>query len=210
MNFSSVPISFFSCEIEQPDLNVREKILLLIDAWQEAFGGPRGRYPQYYAAYNELRGVKQEVIVDLVDQCRSYQTRVMLLVNNTVDEGLLFQGLALNDDLQRVLRQHDDIAKGIPAAGERDRETPVVPRANINHANIKHEDDESEDDFTQLAHSSHEYNLLRWWLHIIRSCAVANENGREISQRRPILTLLAAILSQHTCTLLCENDGGNP
>lgn len=28
---------------------------MLIDAWQEALGGPRGMYPQYYAAYNELR-----------------------------------------------------------------------------------------------------------------------------------------------------------
>ncbi|XWS23654.1 hypothetical protein CRYUN_Cryun28dG0033600 [Craigia yunnanensis] len=208
---------------KKPDLNVREKILILIDTWQEAFGGSRGRYPQYFAAYNELlaagvefppreensvplftppqthpvthhpasayedaaieaslqsdasdlslpeiqnaggladvlmeilsvldpktpEAVKQEVIVDLVDQCRSYQKRVMLLVNNTIDEDLLCQGLALNDSLQRVLRRHDDILKGNTAATGAVAETPVVPLVNINH-----EDDESEDEFAQLA-----------------------------------------------------------
>lgn len=210
---------------KKPDLNVREKVLILIDTWQEAFGGSRGRYPRYYAAYDELKragvefppraensvplftpprtqpiahsasayedaaveasmqndvsglslaeiqsarglanvlmemldalnplnheGVKEEIIVDLADQCRSYQKRVMFLVNTTTDEGLLCQGLELNDDLQRVLSRHDDIAKvgakavsGVPAAY-------AVPLANVNH-----EGDESEDDFAQLARRS--------------------------------------------------------
>ncbi|XP_059630610.1 TOM1-like protein 3 isoform X2 [Cornus florida] len=214
---------------KKPDLNVREKILILIDTWQEAFGGLRGRYPQYFAAYNELKaagvefppreenrvplftppqtqpvvqpvvhpassyeeaavqaslqsdasglslveiqnaegladvlmemlgaldpqnceGVKQEVIVDLVDQCRSYQKRAVILVNSTADEDLLCKGLALNDNLQRVLRRHDDIAEGTPSVGVGTRETPVAPLLIVNH-----EDDESEDDFAQLAHRS--------------------------------------------------------
>lgn len=210
---------------KRPDLSVREKILILIDAWQEAFGGPSGVFPQYYAAYNELKaagvefppreensvpfftppqtqpivnsaaefddaaiqaslqsdasdlsvleiknaqgladvltemlsalnpkdpeGVKEEVIVDLVDQCRSYQKRVMLLVNSTADEELLGLGLALNDSLQRVLLQHDNIAKGTANSGAREVETPVLPLVHVNH-----EDDESEDDFGQLAHRS--------------------------------------------------------
>ncbi|EXC32443.1 TOM1-like protein 2 [Morus notabilis] len=213
---------------KKPDLNVREKILILIDTWQEAFGGPTGRYPQYHAAYNELRaagvefppreensvpfftppqtqpiippdteyndaaiqaslqsvasglslseiknsqgladvltdmlgaldpknseGVKDEVIVDLVDQCRSYQKRVMLLVNNTEDEELLFQGLALNDSLQRVLARHDEIAKGSPTTSTQGTASSVV-------LNVNHEDDEPEDEFAQLAHRSSRDNL---------------------------------------------------
>ncbi|KAL0904063.1 hypothetical protein M5K25_026134 [Dendrobium thyrsiflorum] len=180
---------------KNPDIHVKEKILVLIDTWQEAFGGSRARYPQYYVAYQELlrlgavfpqrsersapiftppqtqpltsyppnlrntnhgedlpessapppdfptlsvteiqnargimdvlaemlnaldpgnrEGLRQEVIVDLVEQCRSYKQRVMQLVNSTSDEELLSQGLTLNDDLQRVLAKHDAIAAGI-------------------------------------------------------------------------------------------------
>ncbi|CAA2946081.1 TOM1 2 [Olea europaea subsp. europaea] len=218
---------------KKPDLNVREKILILIDTWQEAFGGPGGRFSQYYAAYNELKSagvefpprgenseqvfaplhthpieysasayeeaaasayeeaavqaslqsdssgfslpeiqnaerlvnvlmemlraldpknpqsVKDEVIIDLVEQCHSYQKRVTVLVNNTVDEDLLLKGLALNDNLQHVLSKHDEIAGGTTTVALGTTETPAAPLLNVNH-----EDNESEEDFAQLAHRS--------------------------------------------------------
>ncbi|XP_062229462.1 TOM1-like protein 9 [Phragmites australis] len=179
---------------KKSDPRVKEKVLVLIDTWQEAFGGPRARYPQYFATYHELvragaefpkrserpaplfngqsqaaknmrspdqqdeaessaandfpalsmseiqnargimdvlaemlnaldpgnrEGLRQEVIVELVDQCRTYKQRAVQLVNATSDEELMSQGLALNDDLQRVLAKHDAIAAGIAVRVEK-------------------------------------------------------------------------------------------
>ncbi|CAD5167791.1 unnamed protein product [Musa acuminata subsp. malaccensis] len=184
------------------DSHVKKKILILIDTWQEVFGGQRARYPQYYAAYQELlragvvfpqksersspvcarpqarplrshpppvrspefqnkargssitpavpvlrlneienargimdvlaemlnaldpvnrEGLKQEVFVDLVGQCRTYRQRVVHLVNTTSDEELLSQGLSLNDDLQNVLAKHDAIAAGTAVHDEKQK-----------------------------------------------------------------------------------------
>lgn len=197
---------------KQPDLHVKEKVLILIDTWQEAFGGPRARYPQFYGAYQELlrigavfpqrseqsapvftppqthplasypqnirnpessqeaadssaeaeypalslteiqnargimdvlaemlsaldpenkEGLKQEVIVDLVEQCRTYKQRVVHLVNSTTDESLLCQGLALNDELQRVLAKHEAISSGTSVKVEKPKSEPPQPLVNV-------------------------------------------------------------------------------
>ncbi|XVF48533.1 hypothetical protein PTKIN_Ptkin03bG0198300 [Pterospermum kingtungense] len=196
---------------KKPDFNVKEKILSLIDTWQEAFGGARARYPQYYVAYQELlragavfpprtersaplftppqtqplssypqnirnsdqqgvaessaesefpalslteiqnargimdvltemlsaidpgnkEGLRQEVIVDLVEQCRTYKQRVVHLVNSTSDESLLCQGLALNDDLQRVLAKHESIASGTYSQADKTKPEPARELVNV-------------------------------------------------------------------------------
>lgn len=48
--------------ILQTDMHVRDKVLVLLDSWQEAFGGPGGKYPQYYWAYEELRVSNSDVM----------------------------------------------------------------------------------------------------------------------------------------------------
>jgi hypothetical protein len=40
---------------KKADMRVRDRVLVLLDSWQHAFGGSRGRYPQYYMAYHELQ-----------------------------------------------------------------------------------------------------------------------------------------------------------
>ncbi|PSR91792.1 TOM1-like protein [Actinidia chinensis var. chinensis] len=198
---------------KKPDFHVKEKILILIDTWQEAFGGPRARYPQYYASYQELlragavfpqrnessapvftpqqtqpltsypqnirtpehrqevvessseaefptlsmteiqnargimdvlaemltaldpgnkEGLRQEVIVDLVEQCRTYKQRVVHLVNSTSDEALLCQGLLLNDELQRLLANHEAIASGPGTSVQTEKPKPEPVRALVN------------------------------------------------------------------------------
>ncbi|XP_022733763.1 TOM1-like protein 6 isoform X2 [Durio zibethinus] len=237
---------------KKADMLVRDKILALLDSWQEAFGGPGGKHPQYYRAYDELRrsgvvfpkrssdaapifalpatratlnhpgygmpsnssrrldetmateieslslssldsmrdvnellsdmllavnpsdsvAVKDEVIVDLVNRCRSNQKKLMQMLTTTGDEELLARGLELNDGLQSLLAKHDAIASGsllpiqVTSVSSKPTEastsnksnevknsnpapniSPPAPVATVTRSQI----DEEEDDFAQLA-----------------------------------------------------------
>ncbi|CAA6654662.1 unnamed protein product [Spirodela intermedia] len=202
---------------KKTDMQVRDKILVLLDSWQEAFGGPGGKYPQYYAAYVELRqygvqfpqrspdaapmftppvihplprhphlsdldsirrvtellsdmlqavnvndsaAVKDDVIVDLVGQCRDNQKKLVHLVNTTGDEELLAQGLVINDSLQILLAKHDAIASNRPLPIEASPSapgpsTPTVPKttASRHSQDVEEEEEEDDDEFSQLARS---------------------------------------------------------
>ncbi|CAL4908684.1 unnamed protein product [Urochloa decumbens] len=216
------------------DMQVRDKALLLLDSWQEAFGGPGGKYPQYYWSYIELKrsgvifprrpvdappiftppathqaygsprypsgslneritsdvetlsfeglnnirnatellrdmvnalnpadrmAVKDEIITDLVNQCRSNQQKLMQFVSSTGDEELLKQGLEINDGLQSVLAKHDAIASGSPLPIETPRReelhkedpNPQPSTAPIPHDNKAQVEDDEDDEFAQIA-----------------------------------------------------------
>ncbi|EFH49254.1 hypothetical protein ARALYDRAFT_486890 [Arabidopsis lyrata subsp. lyrata] len=176
------------------DFEVRNRILLLLDTWNEAFSGVPCKYPHYNWAYQELKGcgvtfpqrskeaplmlappppvthsssssmnlmsigsfrrldetmateieglslsslesmrnvmdlvndmvqavnpsdksaVKDELIVDLVEQCRSNQKKLIQMLTTTAHEDVMTRGLELNDSLQVVLARHDAIASGV-------------------------------------------------------------------------------------------------
>ncbi|KAL3617398.1 hypothetical protein CASFOL_037719 [Castilleja foliolosa] len=199
---------------KKADMHVRDKILTLIGSWHDAFGGPRGRYPQYLMAYEDLRrsgvnfpqrppdaapiftppvthpissqpqpgygmpsssstrldevmaadgnlsssslnsmrdvldlltdmlqavdpsdrlAMKDEVIIDLVEQCRANQKKLIQLLASTGDEELLGQGLDLNDSLQIVLARYDSIASGSPMPPTPEVKNDIVPRAPEKH-----------------------------------------------------------------------------
>ncbi|KAK8948341.1 hypothetical protein KSP39_PZI005643 [Platanthera zijinensis] len=90
-------------------------------------------------------GVKQQVIVELVEQCRLYRQRVVHLVNSTSDEELLLHCLSLNDDLQNVLAKYDSLATGV-SNKEPKKQKSLQALVDIDVLYNKNQDDNNESD----------------------------------------------------------------
>ncbi|KAE8700412.1 Detected protein of unknown function [Hibiscus syriacus] len=141
---------------KKPDFYVKEKVLTLIDTWQEAFGGARARYPQYFVAYQDLlragsvfppRSERSSPVFTppQTKPLSSYPPNIQNSDRQEMtesseepefptlrDESLLCQGLALNDDLQRVLAKHEELASGTSSQADITKHEPARELANVN------------------------------------------------------------------------------
>ncbi|KAI3732591.1 hypothetical protein L1987_63797 [Smallanthus sonchifolius] len=73
----------------------------------------------------DRRAMKDEVIVDLYDQCRSNQKKLGQTLSSTTDEEILRRGIQFNDILQYIIEKYDAIASGSPV--------PVKPPSLLTH-----------------------------------------------------------------------------
>ncbi|KAJ4786078.1 Target of Myb protein 1 [Rhynchospora pubera] len=111
---------------------------------------------------SDSEAVKDEVISDLVNQCRLNEKKLMAFINCTNDEKLLEESLHLNDKLQSLLAKHDAIASGstLPLQTEKE-DTPPTPVlttpvavtsiSQVSDAVAGEEEEEEDDEFAQLA-----------------------------------------------------------
>ncbi|KAK8958664.1 hypothetical protein KSP40_PGU020353 [Platanthera guangdongensis] len=99
------------------------------------------------------QGDKQQVIVELVEQCRLYRQRVVHLVNSTSDEELLLHCLSLNDDLQNVLAKYDSLATGV-SNKEPKKQKSLQALVDIDVLYNKNQDDNNESDQRSSASGS--------------------------------------------------------
>ncbi|KAG2404549.1 TOM1-like protein [Vigna angularis] len=87
---------------------------------------------------SDRAAVKEEVIIDLVDRCRTNQKKLMQMLTTTGDEELLGQGLELNDITQSLLARHDAIASGtpFPIQGASSNTVPNEAQCSLDQSNI--------------------------------------------------------------------------
>ncbi|KAK1437165.1 hypothetical protein QVD17_02951 [Tagetes erecta] len=128
--------------------------------------------------------MKDEVIVDLYDQCRSNQTKLGQALSSTNDEEILRQGIHLNDTLQYIIDKHDAIASG--------SQRPVIRPTSLAHQQVR-----------QMGRT--EVNPES---SIIASTSISNEIQEEPFGSAPLasrLVLKRTVLRNETQTVVSQN-----
>eukprot|EP00250_Pteridium_aquilinum_P006103 c16084_g1_i1 orf=303-2141(-) len=119
----------------------------------------------------DKQAVHDDLITQLVEQCVTNQKITRQLVNSTLDENLLCQGLALNDDIQQVLARHSAIVSRSSRPAEL---TLGSPRGLVVY---DQEDDETEEELLRLVHRSSSKSS--------RSSLSSQENGLQSNTHYP-------------------------
>ncbi|KAI3954434.1 hypothetical protein MKW92_001929 [Papaver armeniacum] len=89
----------------------------------------------------DKEGLKQDVLVDLVAQSRSYKQRLVHLINTASDEELIRRGLSLNDELHQILAKYQSMVSG--TAVQTEKPDPDAPLMDIKDLIVTTEDEGS-------------------------------------------------------------------
>lgn len=83
-----------------PDFSIIQKAASVLEVLKDVLNALDPKHPE---------GASDEFVLDLVEQCSFQKQRVMHLVMTSRDEKLVPQAIELNEQLHKILTQHDDL-----------------------------------------------------------------------------------------------------
>ncbi|KAG5035841.1 hypothetical protein JHK87_010751 [Glycine soja] len=162
-----------------PESSIIQKASNALEVLKEVLDAVDAQNPQ---------GASDEFTLDLVEQCSFQKQRVMHLVMASRDERIISRAIELNEQLQKVLARHDDLAGRVTMtttrfdheeAEEEEEPEQLVRRLRKGKACARPEDEETETNIPRLGLLGERLNRP-----LIRPLSIESPS-REVDTRSP-------------------------